>query len=55
MIDQYSNYYWKRAGLHVCRIPVIESRGALGVFGFFKSSFSKSQHTGILGYQLHFS
>lgn len=59
MIHQYSNYYWKRAGLHVCKTEVIESTGISGVFfcSFvcFYLSFHKSQYIGILGYHLNFS
>lgn len=59
MINQYNNYYWKQAGLHVCKTPMTENSGTWGVCGvvpfFFKLSFYKSQCIAILGYQLHFS
>lgn len=34
MINQYNNYYWKKASLHVCKTQVIESTG-LFYFIFF--------------------
>lgn len=61
MINQYNNYYWKQAGSHVCKPPVTENSGTWGIwvvviiFLLFKFSFYKSQHIGILNYQLNFS
>lgn len=45
MINQYNNYYWKQAGLHVCKPPVTKNSGTWGVwvivlfFSFFKFLF----------------
>lgn len=39
MINQYNNYYWKQAGLHVCKPPVTENwcMRSLGFCAFFFS------------------
>lgn len=47
MINQYNNYYWKKASLHVCKTAVIESTGLLGFFFFLSYLFINPN---ILGY-----
>lgn len=49
MINQYNNYYWKKASLHVCKTPVIESTGLFYfIFFFLKLSAHKCKHIEIL-------
>lgn len=47
MINQYNNYYWKKASLHVCKTAEIESTGLLGFFFFLSYLFINPN---ILGY-----